>query len=311
MIIDTHTHLLDYGHWPTEWWRWVAEDWASKEAGRSPSDVENRVEKGLVDTDGSRMVESMDSAGVDASVLLPIDWGPNFTTKTPIDEVVAHALSTSASHPGRFIPFGGIDPRRPEASELVSRWFETGARGLKLYPSCGWHPASDDAATVYALCNAARKPVLFHTGDPLPLLDRAYSDPSLLRDVAASFPDMPIWLGHAGAHRWWSEALDLAAEFSNVRLEMSVWVWDDSTADDKDRFVDHFSEALRTVGAGKILFGTDNVSGTKVRGPKFLRSIVDVYAELPDRLRARGQGFSQTDLGDVLGTNALRDLGSL
>lgn len=308
MIIDTHTHLLDYGHWPTEWWGWVARDWASKDPERKPTDIQERIELGLVDPDGSRMVAVMDAAGVDMSVVLPIDWGPDFSGTKPVSEVVDHALNVSARFPGRFVPFGGIDPRRDEATELVSGWLSSGAQGMKLYPSCGWHPASDEAGEVYAQCNETRAPVLFHTGDPLPLLNREYSNPSLLREVASSFPDMPIWLGHAGAHRWWTEALDLAAEFANVKLEMSVWVWDDSTPSELDTFYSHMGEAVQVLGADKVLFGTDNVSGTRVRGPGFLGSILTAYRHLPDRLRERGIDLTTEQLAGILGSNALRDL---
>ena len=41
MIIDVHTHILDTGHWPNEWWDWVAADWvdglSTKVKGITPS----------------------------------------------------------------------------------------------------------------------------------------------------------------------------------------------------------------------------------------------------------------------------------
>jgi predicted TIM-barrel fold metal-dependent hydrolase len=149
LIIDTHTHLLDFGHWPTEWWDWVAADWASQRQGRTPSAVRARIEQGLVDPDGTRMVARMDAARVDKSVLLPIDWGPTFTGTIPITQVVDKALELAAVHGDRLIPFAGIDPRRPDAVELVSNWFERGALGLKLYPSCGWDPRDESAMAIY------------------------------------------------------------------------------------------------------------------------------------------------------------------
>lgn len=308
MIVDAHTHVLDYRHWPTEWWHAVAEDWAGRKAGRRASDIEDRIESGLVDPDGSRLVASMDEAGVDLSILLPMDWGPDFTGTKAVTEMVAEGFRVAERHPGRILPFAGIDPRRPGAPDLMTGWLEQGARGLKLYPSCGWHPESDEAAALYAVCDAAAVPVLFHTGHPLPILDTALADPALLRGVAKSFPQMPIWLGHAGAPSWWREALELAAEFPNVRLEMSVWVWGDSTEADKELFTDHVAEALRTVGVSSLIFGSDNVSGAKERKPGFLKNVLDVYRELPERLAQRHVAFSPTDLDLILGGTALNDL---
>lgn len=309
MIVDTHTHLLDSGHWAAEWWTWVAQDWASKAPDRRPEDILDRIEDGLIDPDGTRMVSSMDAAGVDMSVILPIDWGPDFTGTKPIDEIVSHAIGLAERHQGRLLAFGGIDPRRPDAIDLVTRWFAAGARGLKLYPSCGWHPTDDEAAEVYAMANAQRRPVLFHTGDPLPLLDRANSNPALLDEVAAAYPNMPIWLGHAGAPHWWEEALVLARKHANVRLEMSVWIWEGSSPDEVDRCVSHIAEAWGTIGPSRLLFGTDNVSGSKVRKAGFLREIVDFYHKLPVRLAAKGVTATADQMDAVMGHNALRDLG--
>ncbi|MCR2811322.1 MULTISPECIES: amidohydrolase family protein [unclassified Microbacterium] len=309
MIIDTHTHLLDTGDWPNEWWKWVADDWAAQQRGRTPDQVIGRIEAGLIDPDGSRLISQMDGAGVDASVVLPIDWGPDFTGTRPITQTVAHVLDLARRHPGRLIPFAGIDPRREDASRLVAEWIESGARGLKLYPACGWDPVGDDARVIYELCNVAKLPVLFHTGDPLPLMDRDASNPALLSAVAADYPDMPVWLGHAGAPRWWREALTLSERFENVRLELSVWVWDDSTEEAKDILAAHVAEAVASVGARRLLFGSDNVSGRKVRGDDFQKIVLSIYRELPERVLAHGAVLTQEDLALVLGGNARRDLG--
>lgn len=308
MIIDTHTHLLDTGHWPNEWWDWVAEDWAKVAPGRQPSMIRDKIEAGLIDPDGSRMIASMDAAGVDMSIILPIDWGLDFTGTKPITKVVEHARWLTELHPGRLLAFGSIDPRRPEATDLVSEWLQNGIRGLKLYPSCGWHPASDAATQVYELCHSAGVPVLFHTGDPLPVLDRDLSNPALLTDVATAFPNMPIWLGHAGAPLWWDEALSLAQTATNVSLEMSVWIWDDTPPAGVAQFVAKVAEAIGLLGVNRMIFGTDNVSGPRVRKHGFLTTVLAAYTNLPTTLKKHGVELSESDLALILGGNALRDL---
>jgi predicted TIM-barrel fold metal-dependent hydrolase len=309
MIVDTHTHLLDTGHWPNEWWDWVAEDWARQAPGRKPSDVRSRIERGLIDPDGSRMVSRMDQAGVDASVVLPIDWGPDFTGTLPITAVVDQALELAAVHPDRLIPFAGIDPRRDGALDLVRSWLDRGARGLKLYPSCGWDLSSTAAMEIYALCEERAAPVLFHTGHPLPVLDAERSNPLLLREVATTFPALPLWLGHAGAPVWWEEALEVAHAGPNVRLEMSVWLWDDSDADAEIAFTRKVLRVGEELGFQRLLFGTDHVSGAKVRPSGFLGSVLDMYRRLPEHAERLGGSIDGAQLAALLGGNAAADLG--
>src|SRR5437764_12019860 len=105
MIIDTHVHILDRGHWPPAWWDYVAGSWARAESGRRPEMVRSRIEDGLIDPDASRMVADMDAAGVDYAVNLPIDWGPDYPSPTALDEVVAHSLACARRHPDRILAF--------------------------------------------------------------------------------------------------------------------------------------------------------------------------------------------------------------
>ena len=309
MIIDAHTHLLDTGHWPREWWDWVAQDWSGQQPGRKASDIRDRIEPGLVDPGASRMVSRMDDAGVDASVVLPIDWGPDFTGTRPITDVVDQALSQAAAFPDRLIAFGGIDPRRDRAVELVGEWLDRGVRGLKLYPGCGWAPTTETAMDIYRLCEERRAPVLFHTGHPLPVLDSELSNPLHLKEIAAAFPDLPLWLGHAGAPVWWQEALEVAEAGPNVRLEMSVWVWDDSDEAAEIELARKVLEARDRVGVDRIIFGTDHVSGRKVRGDGFLAAVLGMFQRLPQHADDLGGSISESELASILGGTAAADLG--
>jgi predicted TIM-barrel fold metal-dependent hydrolase len=309
LIIDAHTHLLDEGHWPSEWWDWVADDWAGKAPGRQPSAIRDRIEAGLIDPSGHRMVGHMDDCGVDKSVLLPIDWGPDYTGTRAPAAVVDKMLRLAHLYRGRFIPFGGIDPRRDGALELVTEWLERGIRGLKLYPGCGWDPTSDAAMEIYSLCAERTIPMLFHTGDPLPLLDREKSNPILLKEVVQTFSDLPVWLGHAGAPAWWPEALQVAECGPNVRLEMSVWAWGDTDAEGELEFTRHVLEAGTVVGLDRVIFGTDHVSGAKVREPGFLDTVKGIYQRLPANAAALGQVITSAEMDLIMGGTAAHDLG--
>jgi predicted TIM-barrel fold metal-dependent hydrolase len=271
--------------------------------------VRDKIELGLIDPVGDRMVADMDEAGVDCSVNLSWDWGPDYPAPATVDELEAHAVNISSRHPDRIIPFAGIDPRREHASERLDRWIaEDGIRGLKLYPPCGWWPEDDRAMALYEVCDRAGVPVLFHTGDPLPLLDGEYSRPRHLLPVVRAFPDLKVWIGHAGAHGGWQEALAVAESSRAAKLELSVWLWDNSTHEDELRLARLVAEARDRVGIERIIFGTDHVSGSKERRPGFLKTVIEMYRRLPETAAEIDIGISAAELEQIMGLTAARDL---
>jgi uncharacterized protein len=308
MIVDCHTHVLGAGFWPREWFDFVAADWAGRAPGRRPEMVRHKVEPGLLDPDGDRMVADMDRAGVDAAVVLPWDWGPDFHADSSVQEINEHALAIAARHPGRLIPFVGVDPRRPGAPELVERFLRDGpAYGVKLYPACGWDPAGAAAQAVYDVCRAYDVPVLFHTGHPLPLLDDP-GDPRALLPVVQRNPELRVWLGHAGAPDGFDACLEVAAASENVSLELSVWLWSDSTEADVERLARRVVAARDAVGIDRLLFGSDHVSGPRTRGEGFLPTVVDRFTSLPAAARRLGQDITDSEMNAMLAGNASRQL---
>jgi predicted TIM-barrel fold metal-dependent hydrolase len=251
----------------------------------------------------------MDEAGVQAVVNLPIDWGPDYPAAAPIGDIVSHSLECARRHPGRIIPFAGIDPRRDGAPDRVEEWIaRDGARGLKLYPNCGWWPADDRAMEVYAVCARLDVPVLFHTGDPLPLLDPKFALPSNLLPVVEAFPDLRVWLGHAGWPRYWDETLEVVQSSNAAKAELSLWLWNDFTHEDELALARKVCAAITDVGVDRLLFGTDNVSGSKERPAGFLKQIVDAFLRLPSRAEEAGLALSDADLAQIMGANAAQDL---
>jgi uncharacterized protein len=309
MIIDTHVHILDRGHWPPAWWDFAADSWARAEPGRRPDMVRPRIENGLIDPDATRMIADMDSAGVSRVVNLPIDWGPDYPAPAALDDIVAHSLACARRYPDRIIPFAGIDPRRDGAADRVEQWItEHGARGLKLYPSCGWWPADGCAMAVYAVCVRHDVPVLFHTGDPLPLLETEYSRPVHLLPVVEAFPSLRVWLGHAGAPNLWDEAMNVARASAAASLELSVWLWGNSTPRDEEAMARRVCAAVDELGADRLIFGSDHVSGRKERPPGFLPRVVAMFQALPTTAAKLGLSLTEEDMAKIMGGNAAREL---
>jgi predicted TIM-barrel fold metal-dependent hydrolase len=310
VIIDLHTHLLDYGHWPDEWWDYVALGWAQKQPGRKPEQIRGKIEEGLVDPDGSRMVSHMDTAGIDKAVVLPIDWGPDFHSQCSLYDMVHHAVSCARRYPQRLIPFAGIDPRRPGAAQTLAGWLRSGEfKGLKLYPNCGFYPDDDCVMPVCEVCLEHDVPVLFHTGHPLPLLKKSYSAPGRFRRVVETFPKLKVIFGHAGAPDDWEGMLELVQVSEAAVLELSVCLWNDSTDLRELRLARRIAEARDRVGIERVVFGTDHVSGVRVRPPGFLDTVTRMFQRMPETAQRAGVCLTQQENSMIMGGNAARLLG--
>ncbi len=132
-----------------------------------------------------------------------------------------------------LIPFASIDPAKGktgarEARDLVANH---GVRGFKFHPTLqGFFPNDRDAYPLYEAIAETGRPVLFHTGQTgvgagMPGgmgLKLKYSNPMLIDDVAADFPDMPIILAHP-SFPWQEEALAVATHKPNVHIDLSGW----------------------------------------------------------------------------------------
>src|SRR5215203_6187947 len=158
-----------------------------------------------------------------------------------------------------LIPFGSVDPwheRRAvhRVHELVRDY---GVKGFKFHPSMqAFEPNDRRFYPIYEAITEARVPALFHTGQTgmgagLPgghRIKLRYSDPMLLDDVAADFPELTIVMAHP-AVPWVDSQIAIATHKSNVYIDLSGW----SPRYFPPQLVRAASRQLRT----KVLFGTD------------------------------------------------------
>ncbi|MGY4648587.1 uncharacterized protein ACVWWN_002383 [Mycobacterium sp. URHB0021] len=172
-----------------------------------------------------------------------------------VDDLVAGAIRNNDV----LIPFGSVDPwheRRAvhRVHELVR---EFGVRGFKFHPSMqAFEPNDRRFYPIYEAITEAKVPALFHTGQTgigagLPGghgIKLRYSDPMLLDDVAADFPDLTIVMAHP-AVPWVDSQISIATHKSNVYLDLSGW----SPRYFPPQLVHAIGRQLRT----KALFGTD------------------------------------------------------
>jgi predicted TIM-barrel fold metal-dependent hydrolase len=157
-----------------------------------------------------------------------------------------------------LIPFGTVDPLQVDrAVQRVREQVELGVKGFKFHPSMqAFEPNERRFYPIYDAIAGAGLPALFHTGQTgigsgLPGghgIKLRYSDPMLLDDVAADFPDLTIVMAHP-AVPWVDAQIAIAAHKSNVYLDLSGY--------SPKYFPPQLVRALGRQLSTKALFGTD------------------------------------------------------
>ena len=157
-----------------------------------------------------------------------------------------------------LIPFGTVDPWDDSAVPRVHQLISSGVKGFKFHPSLqAFEPNDRRFYPIYEAITAAGVPALFHTGQTglgsaLPGghgIKLRYSDPMLLDDVAADFPELTVVMAHP-AVPWVDAQIAIASHKSNVYVDLSGW----SPKYFPPQLVAAIGRQLRT----KALFGTDH-----------------------------------------------------
>jgi uncharacterized protein len=158
-----------------------------------------------------------------------------------------------------LIPFGTVDPWAGTAAvrRVQSLAGNYGVKGFKFHPSMQAFEPNDRAFyPIYEAIAEAELPALFHTGQTgmgagLPGgygIKLRYSDPMLLDDVAADFPELTLVMAHP-AVPWVDSQIAIATHKPNVYIDLSGW----SPKYFPPQLVHAANRQLRT----KVLFGTD------------------------------------------------------
>jgi predicted TIM-barrel fold metal-dependent hydrolase len=190
-----------------------------------------------------------------AFVVFTVDGEKGASRKITNEEIaeLAHKNADVA------IPFASINPHRGDAGVREARRLikDFGVKGFKFHPSVqDFMPNDRMAYPLYEAIAEARLPALFHTGQTgvgagTPGgggIRLKYSNPMLLDDVAADFPDMPIILAHP-SFPWQEEALSVATHKPQVYIDLSGW--------SPKYFPPILVQYANTLLKDKILFGSD------------------------------------------------------
>lgn len=226
--------------------------------------------------DPATIVATMDAAGVDRSVV--------FAMSTTARRAIEMAEAAVGAYPERLIPYAYALPNyeRPVLPELRDALANRGFRGIKVH--AGECRLTDYIADpVFALAGELGVPCLVDFGGDL----------KTARRLATAFPQTRLIVAHFGRYLCTDVNLlqafvQLAEDCANVWLDASgvvmPWV---------------IAEAVRRVGAGRILFGSD--------GP---HPMPDLVSYLRDGIRQiRMLQLAPEDEALILGGTAVELLG--
>ena len=216
-IIDAHTHM----------------------GGRKPREGRTHFNS----FSGDDMVQSMDKAGVDATVSFAMGEWSTENDYSYQNDLIADDMQ---KHPGRILGFCRINPNvgQKSACASIDRFVkDRGMRGIKLHPEID-HFMLDERilGPIFDKARDYRVPVIFHSGNT------ANTDPLIIGHLAAQYPQVPVILGHMGLIDATRKAALAASKVTNLYLETSVVSW----------MSHHFVPAVMKVGYEKVLYGSDH-----------------------------------------------------
>lgn len=259
-IIDVHTHV-----WPDEL------------AAHAVSAVGSQGHIApYYDGTVSGLTASMDRAGIDVSIVLPVATKPG-QVRTIND------FSASLVDDPRIVPFGAMHPDLEDPRTEMHRLKELGIRGFKMHPE--YQTFELDEPRMKPIYDAAVElglTIFFHSGG-----DVAFSSvrgtPDAFVALIDRYPGLHAVLAHMGGFRQWHAVTG--------RLAGRDVLFD--TAYTLGHLPDEeFVALVREHGVDRVMFGTD--------GPW-----TDPVAQLE---HLRRLDFTTDELAAILGENAQRFL---
>ena len=187
MIIDIHYHLMPQVN---ESAAMRLAKHALKAANIMGKDfnletIKKKAFETWADPTGEKLIASMEESGIDLTVICIVDnAGVKEATVELIQNANKLAGEISKKYPDKVIALAGVDPRRPQATDMMKQCFqEFGVRGLKYHPDYGYDPSGPDSYRILEVLAENKGILLTHTG-PLPPPSRCkFSDPMLLADI--------------------------------------------------------------------------------------------------------------------------------
>ena len=310
MIVDAHCHLVDLDWLPMKWWEGLAKVAIPVLAkmgmtGMTEQMVIDQILPSMFfDPEGEKQLAAMEEAGIDKAVIFSVDYGVTLgEPTTPIEEVNKKFADLQKKYPDKFICFVTVDPRRPQANDIIKKGLEEwGMKGVKFHPASGFYPNGKETYAAMETIADFKVPVVFHSGHILQPLYSKYCDPMLLDELAADFPDQIIQIAHMG-HMFREQVFHMGACKTNMITDISDW--QRRAVHEFKLFAESVRGALDNFGPDRVLFGTDSPYLRVVLSDKdYVQLIKDLPQNAPE-----GISFTEEEIQAILGGNAARMFG--
>ena len=213
-----------------------------------------------LDDDGGadRLLQSMDEAEIDASIVIAETLPGDISNVTQVLEAVRRSERLWAIVNCVFSKT--VELRYVE--ELTQLLHEDRVVGLKFYLGYEEFSANDERLhQLYEYCEKNQVPIMFHTGvleaGSTGLLE--YSHPLQVDRVATRFPNLTIVMAHMG-NPWLIDCAAVLAKNQNVYADMSAFFAENRSITVHD--IEVFNQRMEQVRVflysyEKFLFGTD------------------------------------------------------
>jgi predicted TIM-barrel fold metal-dependent hydrolase len=212
VVIDGHTHFAGPGK------------------GFPPNTVED-------------LLAIMDGNGID-SIITCAPYSSIGKERT-YDDANRFLVESMSKAPERIIGFLRVNPHLQEhALKSIKDGVKNhGFKGVKVHPRNEAFAINSEelAFPIAELASKLNVPILIHTGEPDTY---GFAQPTLVGDLADSFPDLTLIIGHMGK-RLYEDAICVARWFENIILETSF------------RSHRDIARAVKRVGANRVVYGSD------------------------------------------------------
>lgn len=144
---------------------------------------------------------------------------------------------------GRLIGFVRVNPNEGETvlEEIDMRVKSQGWKGIKLHPTLSAFPLVDTRTfPVFEKAKELKVPILVHTGSEI------FTSPAQVALAAEIYPEVTIIMAHMGSPWLVKQSILVAKRRDNVVIDTSV---------QPNPIL--IREAVKTIGAERVLFGSD------------------------------------------------------
>lgn len=267
MVVDFHTHIFP-----------------EKIAAKTITYLEEKAHiKAFGDGTEEGLARSMEAAGVDVSVVLPVVTRPEqFHT---INQFAAQLNEKYRHKQTRLWSFGGIHPDSVDYKGELRTIKDLGLLGVKLHPDYQ-DTYFDDIKYMRILDYASELGLVsvVHAGVDVGFPDNVRCDPRRIKRVLNEVAPKNLVLAHYGSFAMWGEVGELLAG-EDIWLDTAFTAGYIKEGD--------FLNILKKHGADRILFATDSPWSGQKETLEFLG----------------GLAIDKEDLNKILGQNAKKLIG--